>query len=82
MTYTIRVFQSSDLPRLQEITGLTFGPVSIDRNMENLFGPFGHGDWQSRKVKTGRKVRFVSASRTMEASDTRLPVTRNASPPM
>lgn len=50
MSYTIRVFQSSDLPRLQEITAQTFGPVSIDRNMEQLLGPFGHGDWQTRKV--------------------------------
>ncbi len=50
MSYTIRVFQSSDLPRLQEITAQTFGPVSIDRNMEQLLGPFGQGDWQTRKV--------------------------------
>ena len=50
MSYTIRVFQSSDLPRLQEITAQTFGPVSIDRNMESQLGPFGQGDWQTRKV--------------------------------
>jgi ribosomal protein S18 acetylase RimI-like enzyme len=50
MNYTIRVFQPSDLPRLQEITAQTFGPVSIDRNMEQLLGPFGQGDWQKRKV--------------------------------
>jgi ribosomal protein S18 acetylase RimI-like enzyme len=35
---------------LQEITAQTFGPVSIDRNMETVLGPFGKGDWQTRKV--------------------------------
>ncbi len=48
--FTYRTYKLEDLPTLQEITGLTFGPVSIDRNMENLLGPFGAGDWQSRKV--------------------------------
>jgi ribosomal protein S18 acetylase RimI-like enzyme len=47
---TIRPFRPQDLPRLQEITAQTFGPVSIDRNMERLLGPFGHGDWSTRKV--------------------------------
>jgi ribosomal protein S18 acetylase RimI-like enzyme len=49
-TYTIRPYQPVDLPRLQEITAVTFGPVSIDRNMEQRLGPFGQGDWRSRKV--------------------------------
>jgi ribosomal protein S18 acetylase RimI-like enzyme len=48
--YTIRPFQARDLTRLQEITADTFGPVSIDNNMERLLGPFGPGDWKSRKV--------------------------------
>ena len=48
--YSIRAYQPTDLPRLQEITALTFGPVSIDRNMEQKLGPFGQGDWQARKV--------------------------------
>ena len=48
--YSIRPFRPTDLARLQEITALTFGPVSIDRNMEQLFGPFGQGDWSTRKV--------------------------------
>jgi ribosomal protein S18 acetylase RimI-like enzyme len=48
--YTIRPFQAQDLPRLQEITSETFGPVSIDKNMERLLGAFGPGDWKSRKV--------------------------------
>ena len=49
-TYRIRPYQPSDLPRLQEITAQTFGPVSIDRNMEQRLGPFGQGDWKARKV--------------------------------
>jgi ribosomal protein S18 acetylase RimI-like enzyme len=49
-SYFIRVYQPSDLPRLQEITAETFGPVSIDNNMERLLGPFGEGDWQTRKL--------------------------------
>ena len=49
-TYLFRFFQSSDLAALQEITRLTFGPVSIDKNMESLFGSFGSGDWAERKV--------------------------------
>jgi ribosomal protein S18 acetylase RimI-like enzyme len=46
----IRPYRPEDLPRLQEITAQTFGPVSIDRNMETLLGPFGQGGWQGRKV--------------------------------
>ena len=48
--YTIRTYQPQDLPRLQDITARTFGPVSIDRNMEAQLGPFGQGDWSTRKV--------------------------------
>jgi ribosomal protein S18 acetylase RimI-like enzyme len=47
--YSLRLFQASDLARLQEITIQTFGAVSIDRNMEELFGPFGAG-WAARKA--------------------------------
>ena len=50
MSYDIRAFREVDLPRLQEITADTFGPVSIDKNMETLLGSFGSGDWKSRKV--------------------------------
>jgi ribosomal protein S18 acetylase RimI-like enzyme len=46
----IRPYRPADLPRLQEITAQTFGPVSIDLNMETRLGPFGEGDWSSRKV--------------------------------
>ena len=48
--YSIRPFRDGDLPRLQHITAQTFGPVSIDRNMEQRLGPFGQGDWSTRKV--------------------------------
>ena len=48
--YTIRPYRAADLPRLQEITAQTFGPVSIDRNMEEQFGEFGQGGWRGRKV--------------------------------
>lgn len=47
---TLRLFRPDDLPRLQAITAQTFGPVSIDRNMEQLLGAFGPGDWQTRKL--------------------------------
>ncbi|MEP6757000.1 MAG: N-acetyltransferase [Chthonomonadales bacterium] len=46
---TIRPYQLTDLPYLLEITAEVFGPVSIDLNMETKFGPFGEGDWRSRK---------------------------------
>nr|WP_309693662.1 GNAT family N-acetyltransferase [Armatimonas sp.] len=45
----LRLFRPDDLPRLQEITALTFGPVSIDRNMEQLLGEFGPSGWEARK---------------------------------
>ena len=48
--FTIRTYRPADLPRLQEITAQTFGPVSIDRNMEEQFGEFGQGGWRGRKV--------------------------------
>jgi ribosomal protein S18 acetylase RimI-like enzyme len=49
-TYSIRPYQPTDLPRLQQITAQTFGPVSIDRNMQQRLGPFGQGDWSTRKL--------------------------------
>ena len=45
-----RPYKETDLPRLLAITAEVFGPVSIDLNMENLLGPFGAGDWKSRKL--------------------------------
>jgi len=46
----IRHYEPRDLARLQSITAQTFGPVSIDRNMEERLGPFGDGDWSTRKL--------------------------------
>src|SRR3954465_993724 len=48
--YTIRVYRPQDLARLHAITADTFGPASIDRNMEQVLGLFGGGDWRSRKT--------------------------------
>ena len=48
--YRIRPYDPQDLARVQEITAHAFGPVSIDKNMETLLGPFGSGDWRDRKV--------------------------------
>ena len=47
---SIRPYRPPDLPQLQEITAQTFGPVSIDRNMEQRLGAFGAGGWQRRKL--------------------------------
>ena len=47
---SIRPYRPTDLARLQEITADTFGPVSIDRNMEQRLGAFGQGDWRTRKI--------------------------------
>ena len=46
----IRTFSPPDLSAILAITAEVFGPVSIDLNMERLFGPFGKGDWESRKL--------------------------------
>jgi ribosomal protein S18 acetylase RimI-like enzyme len=48
--YRLRPYRPDDLARLQAITADTFGPVSIDANMEQQFGAFGSGDWRTRKV--------------------------------
>src|SRR5437763_947247 len=48
--FRIRPYRPADLPRLQEITAATFGPVSIDKNMDDLLGPFGQGGWRGRKL--------------------------------
>lgn len=48
--FSIRAYRDTDLPRLQEITIDTFGPVSIDGGIERLLGHFGHSDWRTRKA--------------------------------
>ena len=51
--YRLRLYDTSDLPRLQEITADSFSSASsIDNNMERLLGAFGPGDWKTRKVAT------------------------------
>ena len=50
---TIRPYYPADLARLHEITAATFGPVSIDGNMQKILGQFGQGGesgWQARKL--------------------------------
>src|SRR5262249_8005290 len=48
--YRIRVFREADLPRLQQITAVTFGRVSIDGGIEKRCGKLGRSDWRSRKI--------------------------------
>ncbi|HCL29704.1 MAG TPA: hypothetical protein DIC52_14850 [Candidatus Latescibacteria bacterium] len=47
----IRPYQSSDLERLKEITAICFDGVSVDRNIEEKFGPIGDQDWRFRKLR-------------------------------
>ena len=47
----IRPFQASDLDRLKQITAICFDGVSIDRNIEEKFGPIGDQDWRFRKLR-------------------------------
>lgn len=47
----IRKYRPEDLPRLREITILGFDGVSIDQNIERLFGPIGGTDWKFRKAR-------------------------------
>lgn len=47
----IRPFQPGDLDRIQQITVESFEGVSIDRNIEQLFGPVGDTDWKQRKAR-------------------------------
>src|SRR5438105_2554624 len=50
MAYTIRQFQAADLVRLQQITAETFGPVSIDGNIDKLLGETRRSNWKKRKL--------------------------------
>ena len=49
MDYRIRTYRQGDLPVLQELTVDAFEPVSIDRNIEQQFGPVQGRDWKWRK---------------------------------
>ncbi|MDH7568669.1 MAG: hypothetical protein QHJ73_03685, partial [Armatimonadota bacterium] len=48
-SFTIRPFRPEDLPRLRELTAICFDGVSIDQNIERLFGKIGGVPWQERK---------------------------------
>jgi len=52
---TIRPFQPRDLDRVLAITVDSFGPVSIDRNIEERFGEVGGASWQERKALDVRR---------------------------
>lgn len=47
----IRAYEPGDLERLKEITAICFDGVSIDRNIEEKFGPIGDRDWRFRKLR-------------------------------
>lgn len=47
----IRPYRPDDLDRLKEITAICFDGVSIDRNIEERFGPIGGQDWRFRKLR-------------------------------
>ena len=46
----IRPYRPEDLERLQRITMDAFGPVSIDRNIEQRYGIINGVDWRARKA--------------------------------
>ena len=47
----IRKFRGSDLDALKEITAVCFDGVSIDHNIEKMFGQIDGKNWQWRKVR-------------------------------
>ncbi len=47
----IRTYLPQDLGRLKQITTICFDGVSIDRNIEEKFGPIGDQDWRFRKLR-------------------------------
>lgn len=51
MTITIRKYVPSDLDDLKRITVEAFSGVSIDRAIENAFGPIEGHDWRWRKAR-------------------------------
>jgi ribosomal protein S18 acetylase RimI-like enzyme len=46
----IRPFRADDLPALIDITCRAFDGVSIDQNIESLYGPLNGVAWQERKA--------------------------------
>jgi ribosomal protein S18 acetylase RimI-like enzyme len=51
MDITIRSFQPADLPILQQITLDSFVGVSLDQNLEALWGEQNGHDWRWRKAR-------------------------------
>lgn len=51
MNIAIRPYVPADLENLKEITVSAFDGVSIDRNIEDQFGPIGGRDWKWRKAR-------------------------------
>lgn len=51
MSFSIRSFTADDLPTLQRITVQAFENVSIERNIEVLFGIINGHDWRWRKAR-------------------------------
>lgn len=49
-TKMIRKSVESDIERIKEITTICFDGVSIDQNIEKLFGKIGELDWKQRKA--------------------------------
>ena len=47
----IRTYHPEDLDSLKDITSTCFEGVSIDRNIEKLFGSIGNRDWRWRKLR-------------------------------
>ena len=51
MTLPVRAFQPGDLAAMQAITLAAFPGVSLDRNLEQLFGEQNGHDWRWRKAR-------------------------------
>lgn len=51
MEVVIRTYQPTDLDAIKSLTVQAFEPVSIDRNIEEEFGPIGGHDWRWRKAR-------------------------------
>jgi len=47
----IRNYRPEDLEQLKKITVVCFAEVSIDRNIEEIFGLIGDRDWRWRKLR-------------------------------
>ncbi|MBC8351413.1 MAG: GNAT family N-acetyltransferase [Planctomycetes bacterium] len=51
MDVHIRTYRSTDLETIKRLTVEAFDGVSIDRNIEDQFGPINHRDWRWRKAR-------------------------------